>query len=94
VDGVINNVDGPPTLLRNVVQSRNHWVDLKLTGVASRDTIGTKVFLTAGGMTQRNDMISGGSFCSSNDLRLHVGSGKASRIDKAEIRWRDGKKQT
>jgi hypothetical protein len=94
VDVVINNVDGPPTLLRNVVQNGNHWVDLKLVGVAPRDAIGAKVFLTAGGMTQRNDVISGGSFCSSNDLRLHFGLGKALRIDKVEIRWPGGKKQT
>jgi hypothetical protein len=93
VDVVINNVDGPPTLLRNVVQNGNHWVDLKLIGAAPRDSIGAKVFLTAGGMTQRNDVISGGSFCSSSDLRLHFGLAKASRIDKAEIRWPDGKKQ-
>jgi len=91
---VINNVDGPPTLLRNVVQNGNHWVDLKLIGVAPRDAIGAKVFLTAGGMTQRNDVISGGSFCSSSDLRLHFGLGKALRIDKVEIRWPGGKKQT
>jgi hypothetical protein len=94
VDVVINNVDGPPTLLLNVVQNGNHWVDLKLIGVAPRDAIGAKVFLTAGGMTQRNDVISGGSFCSSSDLRLHFGLGKALRIDKVEIRWPGGKKQT
>jgi hypothetical protein len=95
VDVVINNLDGPPTLLRNVVGNGNHWIDLKLVGGTGspRDAIGAKVFVTAGGITQRNDVISGGSYCSSNDLRLHFGLGKVSRVDKLEIRWPSGKTQ-
>ena len=95
IDVVINSVDGPPTLLRNVVQNGNHWVDLKLVGSTRgpRDAIGAKVFLTAGGITQRADVISGGSYCSSNVLRLHFGLGLSSRIDKIEVRWPDGKTQ-
>jgi hypothetical protein len=95
VDVVINNLDGPPTLLRNVVANGNHWIDLKLVGGTGspRDAIGAKVFVTAGSITQRNDVISGGSYCSSNDLRLHFGLGKVSRVDKLEIRWPSGKTQ-
>jgi enediyne biosynthesis protein E4 len=89
IDVVLNNVDGPPTLLRNVVNNGNNWLDLKLVGgpKSPRDAIGAKAFLTAGGITQRGDVISGGSYCSSSDLRLHFGLGKASRVDKLEIRW-------
>lgn len=95
VDVVMNNIDGPPTLLRNVVHNGNHWIDLKLVGAAGspRDAIGAKVLVTAGGITQRNDVISGGSYCSSSDLRLHFGLGKSSGIEKLEIRWPDGKKK-
>ena len=96
VDVIINSLDGPPILLRNVVENGNHWIDLKLVGGAGspRDAIGAKVFVTAGGVTQRNDVLSGGSYCSSNDLRLHFGLGKAPRVDKLEIRWPSGKTQT
>ncbi len=96
VDVIINSLDGPPILLRNVVENGNHWIDLKLVGGAGspRDAIGAKVFVTAGGVTQRNDVLSGGSYCSSNDLRLHFGLGKAPRVDKFEIRWPSGKTQT
>ncbi len=92
IDVVLNNIDGPPTLLRNVVNNGNNWVDLKLVGgpKGPRDAIGAKAFLTANGVTQRNDVISGGSYCSSNDLRLHFGLGKTKRVEKLEIRWPDG----
>jgi len=96
VDVVMNNIDGSPTLLRNVVHNGNHWIDLKLVGAAGspRDAIGAKAFVTAAGITQRSDVISGGSYCSSSDLRLHFGLSKASRVDKLEIRWPSGKKET
>jgi hypothetical protein len=95
IDVVLNNVDGPPVLLRNVVNNGNNWIDLKLVGgpKSPRDAIGAKAFLTANGMTQRNDVISGGSYISSNDLRLHFGIGKAKQVDKLEIRWPDGVKE-
>jgi hypothetical protein len=96
IDVVLNTIDGPPVLLRNVVNNGNNWVDLKLTGgpKSPRDAIGAKVFLTANGMTQRNDVISGGSYISNNDMRLHFGIGKAKQVDKLEIRWPDGTKES
>jgi hypothetical protein len=95
MDVVMNTVDGPPVLLRNVVNNGNNWVDLKLIGgpKGPRDAIGAKAFLTANGMTQRNDVISGGSFISNNDMRLHFGIGKAKQVDKLEIRWSDGTRE-
>ena len=95
IDVVLNNVDGPPVLLRNVVNDGNNWVELKLVGGSKgpRDAIGAKAFLTANGMTQRDDVISGGSYISNNDFRLHFGIGKAKQVDKLEIRWPDGVKE-
>jgi enediyne biosynthesis protein E4 len=92
IDVVLNNMDAPPTLLRNVVQNENHWLTLKLTGgfKSPRDAIGTKVFLTAGGARQRADVFSGGSYASTSDPRLHFGLGSATKVDKIEIRWPSG----
>ena len=45
-------------------------------------------------MRQRGDVMSGGSFESSNDFRLHYGLGAATTVDKVEIRWSDGKRET
>jgi hypothetical protein len=95
IDVVINNIDSTPTLLRNVIKNDNHWVTLKLVGGprGPRDAIGAKVFVTAGGVRQRGDVFSGGSFGSSSDPRIHFGLGAAAKIDKVEILWPDGAKQ-
>jgi hypothetical protein len=95
IDVVMNNMDGTPTLLRNVVRNQNHWVTFKLVGEpkSSRDAIGAKVFLTAGGARQREDVFAGGSYASSSDTRLHFGIGAATKVDKVEIRWPSGTKE-
>ena len=95
IDVVINNIDSTPSLLRNVEKNGNHWLTLKLVGGprSPRDAIGAKVFLTAGGVRQRADVFSGGSYSSSSDQRLHFGLGTSTRIDKIEIHWPSGLKQ-
>jgi hypothetical protein len=92
IDVVLNNIDAPPTLLRNVVKNGNHWLTLKLVGgpKSPRDAIGAKVFLTAGGIRQRADVFSGGSYASSSDPRVHFGLGAATKIEKLEIHWPSG----
>ena len=65
----------------------------KPTYRSPRDAIGAKVFLTAGGIRQRADVLSGGSYASSSDPRLHFGLGSATQVDKLEILWPDGTKQ-
>jgi len=96
IDVVINCLDHTPVLLRNVSNDHNHWVGLQLTGgpKSPRDAVGSTVFLTAGGMRQRGDVMSGGSFESSNDFRVHFGLGESTTVDKVEIRWPDGAKET
>jgi len=106
IDAVINVMDGRPVLLRNVDSNHNHWLELKLTGTGKspRDATGTVVYVTAAGIRgpqqqvlvdgvvkQRGDVISGGSYLSNNDTRLHFGLGAATKIDDIEIHWPDGK---
>jgi enediyne biosynthesis protein E4 len=96
IDVVLNNVDSIPTLLRNVVANSNHWVTFKLVGGSKspRDAIGAKIFVTADGIRQRADVFSGGSYASSSDQRLHFGLGGADKIDRIEIVWPSGAKET
>jgi hypothetical protein len=96
IDVVINCMDHTPVLLRNVNDDHNHWVGLVLIGgpKSPRDAIGAAVFLTAGGVRQRADVMSGGSYESSNDFRPHFGLGENTSVDKLEIRWPDGKLET
>ncbi|WP_158750052.1 CRTAC1 family protein [Acidobacterium sp. S8] len=89
---VMNNIDSPPTLLKNVNPDHHHWIACKLVGAAAspRDATGTTVFLSVGGMKQRGDVLSGGSFASSNDPRVHFGLGDATAIDALDVHWPDG----
>jgi len=92
IDVVINNLDGAPSFLRNVDKNTNHWVELKMVGGprSPRDAVGATVYLMANGFRQRGDVVSGGSFASTSDPRLHFGLGTATAIDGLEVHWPSG----
>ncbi|HZR66743.1 MAG TPA: CRTAC1 family protein [Terriglobales bacterium] len=92
IDVVINPLDGPPILLRNVNPDHHHWIGFKLVGgpKSPKDAIGAAVYLTSGGIRQRGDVLSGGSFASSNEQRVHFGLRDATSVDRLEIHWPDG----
>ena len=96
IDVVINPVDGPPVLLKNVNPDHHHWVELALVGgpKSPRDATCATVYLSANGMRQRQDVLSSGSYISSNDRRLHFGLGDATEAGTAEIHWPSGAKET
>jgi hypothetical protein len=93
LDAVINVMDGHPVLLRNVSPDKNHWLELKLVGGpgSPRDAVGATVYVTANGMKQRADVLSGGSYASTNDPRPHFGLGKVTAVDAVEVHWPSGK---
>jgi hypothetical protein len=91
IDILINNQNDPPTLLRNESESPNHWISVRTVGTKSnRDGIGSRVALVAGGRRQIQEVRSGGSYLSQNDLRVHFGLGSATKIDRIEVRWPSG----
>jgi len=94
LDLVINNLDTKPVVLRNVAATSGHWLGLRLIGDVAKkspkDAIGSVVYLTAGGVRQRQDVLSGAVYCSQNDLTLHFGLGAATKVDKLEIKWANG----
>ncbi len=96
IDVVINSMDGVPILLRNVNPDHHNWVEMKLIGgpKSPRDAVGTTVYLTANGMRQRGDVLSGGSYLSSNDFRVHFGLGDSKDAGSAEIHWPSGARET
>lgn len=93
LDAVINVMDGHPVILRDVSPDKNHWLELKLVGGAKspRDAVGTTVYVTANGMKQRGDVLSGGSYASTSDPRPHFGLGQAVKVEDIEVHWPDGK---
>jgi enediyne biosynthesis protein E4 len=92
IDVVINVLDGKPVLLRNVNPDKHHWIELKLVGgpKSPRDAVGATVYLTADGKRQRGDVISGSSYASSHDPRIHFGLGDATTINAIEVHWPSG----
>jgi hypothetical protein len=91
VDVIINNLDGVPQLLRNDGGNANNSVLIKTVGVKSnRDGIGARVTIVSGDLRQVDEVHSGGSYLSQNDLRLHFGLEKRTKIDSIEVRWPSG----
>jgi enediyne biosynthesis protein E4 len=90
MDILIVNQNEPPSLLRNDVTGRHHWLKIKLTGVKSnRSGIGARVTARYGGRVQAQEVLSQSSYLSVNDSRLHFGLGTATTAD-LEIRWPSG----
>src|ERR1700691_470320 len=75
IDVVINPIDGPPVLLRNVNPDHHHWVEMKLVGgpKSPRDATCATAYLTANGMRQRQDVLASGSYISGDGRRPHFG---------------------
>lgn len=97
-DLVINCMDDKPAVLRNAVESKNHWLGLRLIGDVAkkspRDAIGAVAYLTLGETRQRADVVSGGGYASQNEMVLRFGLGAATKVDKLEIKWPDGSTET
>src|SRR5262249_3645905 len=83
-----------PSLLKNT-GTRQNAVAIRLTGTKSnRSAIGARCMIEAGGHKQIADVISGGSYYSQSSLTLYFGLGKTDKIDRIEVRWPSGQKQT
>jgi len=94
IDVVVENIDGLPMLLHNEGRNANHWITLELIGTRSnRLALGAKVHVVAGAVSQVDEVRSGGSYLSQNDLRQHFGLGSANKVDDVEIRWPSGNTQ-
>ena len=95
VEAVVENLVGGPMILRPEGGPRNHWISFQLEGVKSnRLALNARVRVTAGDLVQLGEVISGGSYLSQNDLRIHFGLGEHKRIDKATILWPNGRVET
>jgi enediyne biosynthesis protein E4 len=90
VDVLIVNMNEPPSLLRNNVDPKQHWLKVRLEGVKSnRGAIGARVLVRYGGKTQAQAVLSQSSYYSCNDPRLHFGLG-ASNTGDVDIYWPNG----
>jgi hypothetical protein len=92
---VVENLEGEPMILRSYGSAKNHWISFEFAGTKSnRLALNTRVRVYAGDLVQMNEVLSGGSYISQNDLRLHFGLGTHDKVDKVEITWPSGLKET
>ncbi|MCI0339410.1 MAG: CRTAC1 family protein [Acidobacteria bacterium] len=98
LDILLNNMDDGPALLRNDGANKTgHWLTLRLAGDPAkkcpRDAIGTVVFCAANSRRMRDEVASGRSYNSQSDLRVHYGLGAATKVEKLEVLWANGKRE-
>jgi len=95
LEAVVENLKGAPMILRPEGGPENHWISFQLEGVKSnRLALNARVRATAGDLVQLGEVVSGGSYLSQNDLRIHFGLGAHRQVDKAEVIWPGGKLET
>ncbi|TAM81642.1 MAG: CRTAC1 family protein [Acidobacteria bacterium] len=94
LDLVVNNINDRPSLLRNQRPTSNSWMLIRLVGAkTNKSAIGSRVIVSTGALRSMQEVRSGGSFCSQNDLRLHFGLGPNVRSARVEVRWLSGNTQ-
>jgi enediyne biosynthesis protein E4 len=88
MDALILNMNEMPSLLHNLGGNRQNWIKIKLLGTkCNRTAIGARAYVTVGKHRQMDEVSSGTSVMSQNDLRLHFGLGKAEIVDLIEVKW-------
>jgi enediyne biosynthesis protein E4 len=91
---VIENLEGSPMILRADADARNHWISFELRGTKGNLlALNTRVKVTAADLVQQDEVRSGGSYLSQNDLRLRFGLGSHPRADKVEVTWPSGARE-
>ena len=87
---VIVNMNEPPSLLKNE-GPRQNFLSVVLAGTKSnRSAIGARVIVETPGRRQIDEVMSGGSFYSQNDLALYFGLARVEKVTRLEVRWPSG----
>jgi hypothetical protein len=102
IDVVVNTVNDFPQLLRcdssvGANGAGHNWLKVRTIGTKSnRSGIGARLRCVtqppdeSKPHSQIDEVRSGGSYISQNDLRVHFGIGKAEKVDLLEIGWPSG----
>lgn len=95
LSAVVSNMNAAPSLLVNSVRTVNHWIAVRTVGVKSnRDGIGSRIRVKVGNRILVDEVRSGSSYDSNNDMRVHFGLGAEKKIAWVEIRWLSGLTET
>jgi enediyne biosynthesis protein E4 len=94
LEALVNNMNEKPSLYRNMAGVGN-FISLQLIGTKSnRAALGAEVTVQTDDGPRTQEVRSGGSYISQNDLRLHFGLGKTEKAEKITIRWPSGLSDT
>jgi hypothetical protein len=95
LDILVNNNGQDAELLKNDGGNRGNALLVRLRGAAPNvDAIGARIKVTTGSRTQVREVRAGSSYLSQNDLRAHFGLGTASRADRIDVLWSDGRMES
>jgi hypothetical protein len=90
-EAVVNNISDHPMLLVNFARNQNHWLGVWLVGTKSnRDGIGARVTVRGTSRSWVDEVRSGSSYSSNNEMRLHFGLGQATQVKSVQVRWPNG----
>lgn len=95
IDLVVTVLGGPVRVFRNVTETHNHWILLKLVGTKSnRMGIGAQIRITTDDDRRQYDEVTTSTgYSASSDPRVHFGLGTSQRVREIEIRWPSGTRQ-
>ena len=95
VDLFVLNLNSPPTLLRNEGGNKNNFLQIRPEGTRSnRAGIGARIAISAAGRRQFAQVLSGGSYLSHHDLKVHFGLGSSTLVETLTVQWPSGAVQT
>ena len=95
MDMIVANYDSKPKVFKNLQQTDNNWIRLRLEGTQSnRNAIGAVVHLQFGEQQRYGIVVSGSGFLSQKQYELHFGLGAAEKVDTITIQWPSGIRQT
>ena len=90
LDILINNIDGPPTLLRNDGFTAGTWLQVELIGKVNRDALGARVYVRSGGITQMREISSASGYLSSSSRRAQFSLRDNPEADEVRVVWPGG----
>jgi hypothetical protein len=94
LDVVVNNMDAPASIYQGVAVDSAHYLRIRLEGESpNRRGVGATLIVTAAGQRQYFYHSPYRGYMSTMDDRVHVGLGRAARVDTLEVLWPDGREQ-
>ncbi len=95
IDFLVGHLDQPLALLDNQTSFGGQWIQFELVGTTSeRDAIGARVVLTTGDKQLVAWVTAGDGYLCSDEAVIDVGLGATGQVDKADVFWPSGRRQT